>query len=467
MGDCETVSLESVRILLEADCAVWQSKRWLPGAINDDKWRPFFKAMKDRRERLKHLAIKTFSDEEIEACGIEKNTVLDGNAVVVWRLLLDKGISVPQALSPVHPAHEGCKYTTYHHVWPPRRLEELWTLGFRGINMLDDEGKPPLMDWKWDAMHPTYEPRYEWLINHGANLEEPLRRKGQVKPEAQSITVCHNLFRQIGTDFLRRKRAEAYHEAQRPTVPGYWVKNIESGQVVIERLLPSTLGDACGCKCSSGGCTPFVWFLKFLPAISVGESYAWAPREWPTETRPNCLADSIKEFTEAFGSTMSQCHLSEAVRCLTHTALGVKHTCCEAAIMRSPIMSSFLDPDNRQHMSAEEKYEVESEQASLIDLLDNLVAEFEEKSQEDRGGAPLWRADPAEFWTQVWETRMDSVIADLDGSDLTQEEIRSAEDVGVEWKSPMPERPASKRRPNYDLTLDEFKEEVDRIMSEC
>lgn len=460
-------SLDSVELLLEADCAVRQTADRL-FETRDDKWKPIIEAMKDRRERLKDLAIKVFDDDEIKAWGLEEGTVLDGDAAAVWRLLLDRGISVPQALSPVRQDCQRCNYTMYHQVFRPRQLEDLWTLGFRDINMLDDEGRPPLMDWRWDVVNGHYEPKCEWLINHGANLEEPLRRKGQVKPEAQSITVCHNLFRQLGINFMRNERSHAYYEAQGRTAPGYLVENIGSGRIVIERLLMPTLDDACGCKCSRRGCTPFIWFLKFLPASGVGEdSFPWEPHEWSTETRPHSLAGLIKEFTAAFGSTMSQGHLSEAVRCLTHTALGLKHTCCEAAIMRSPIISSVLDPDNRQLMSAEEKEELEFEQASLIVLLDSLVTEFEEKSQEDRGGAPLWRANPAEFWIQVWAARMDGVIADLDGADLTQEEIRAAEDVGVEWKSPQPEKPTSNWRPRYTLTLDEFKEEVDRIMSEC
>ncbi|ETS86658.1 hypothetical protein PFICI_00486 [Pestalotiopsis fici W106-1] len=460
---------ESTKILLEADCAVWQNDLHFFEAT-DDNWKPIIEAMLNRRERLKHLAMKVFSKEEIEACGLEENAVLDGNAATVYQLLLDKGIAVPQALIPVRPGFKARSYSMYHLIHHDEgQLEDLWTLGFRDINMLNNESIPPLMDWRYDPSDADYMPRYEWFINHGANVEEPVRRQGRLDVETQSITVGHNLFRLVGTIFLSEMISVAHWRGDGEILRNM-KKDLESGRAVIEKLLRSTLDDACGCKCSRAGCTPFVWFLKYLPVLGeVWESDPWTNRLWPTESQPQRLADAMLLFTETFGSIMSQCHLSEALRCLTHTALKVKHTCCEAEVMRSPFMVSPLDPDNRQHMSTAEKEELESEQASLIDLLDSLVAEFELKSQEERDGTPLWRANPAEFWIQVWAAKMDSVLTDLDGADLTREEIRAAEDVGVNWQSPRPERPARERLPRrFYLSFEEFKDEVDQIMAgEC
>ncbi|KAF7533264.1 hypothetical protein G7054_g7203 [Neopestalotiopsis clavispora] len=464
-----TESLESVKILLESDCAIWRGHvRYFK--TTGDRWKPIIEAMKNRRERLKYLAIKELNDDEIEAFGLRRKTVLDGNAAVVWKLLLDKGITVPQALRPSHPMLDRYNCSMYHQVYRVEELADLWTLDFREINMLDKDGMPPLMDWRLDVYNRGYELKCEWLLNHGANLEEPLRRKGRLDVETQPITVCHNLFRLLGVKFLRHKSSEAHYRAQHGA-PSPLIGNVgtdsTSRQAVIEKLLSSTVDDACGCKCSRKGCTPFLWFLKYLPIYGDGQQGpSWTHAEWPNDNRPCYLGNSIEVFTESFASSMSQDHLSEAIRCLTHAALGVKHTCCEAAIMRSWSISSALDPANRQHMSAEEQDEFESEQASLIDLLDSLVAEFEEQSLEDRDGEPLWRADPVEFWIRIWVARMNGVIEDLDGADLTSEEIRAAEDIGVEWKSPKPERPPSTKRHLGRLTFEEFKDEVDRIMSE-
>ncbi|KAF2993642.1 hypothetical protein E8E14_000389 [Neopestalotiopsis sp. 37M] len=258
MNDREPKSLESLKPLLEADCAIWQSN-WSINIVGSyKKWELCIEAMKNRRERLKHLAIKVFDDIEIETHGLEGETVLDGKAAVVWRLLLDKGITVPQSLSPVRRYFERQNHTMYHQVKSVRELEKLWMLNFRDINMLDDGGMPPLMNWRLDVFDRGYETR---------------------------------------------------------------------------------------CEC--------------------------------------------------------------------------------------------------------------------------LVAEFEEKSLEDRDGEPLWRADPAEFWVEVWASRMNGVIEGLDGANLTSEEIRAAENIGVEWKSPKPERPPSTKRPRHSLTFEEFEEEVDSIMREC
>lgn len=473
MNDREPESLESLKLLLEADCATWQSNSFNV-EISHEKWELYIEAMKNRHERLKHLAINVFDDIEIETYRLEGDTVLDGKAAFVWQLLLDKGITVPQSLSPVRQYSERRNYTMYHRVKSVRELEKLWTLNFRDINMLDDGGMPPLMNWRRDAFGEGYETRCEWLINHGANLKEPLRTKGRNVIEAQPITVCHVLFRLLGISFLRNKNSKDLHRARHgPTspLPAFLNHDLTSGQTVIEKLLSSTVDDACGCKCSRKGCTSFVWFLKYLPLVADGrrKSYNMFHRRWSEESQPDWLTDPIKVFTEAFGSIMSQDHLSDAVRCLTHAVLGVKHTCCEAAIMRSSPYYLASDFANRQHMSAEEKDELESEQASLIELLDSLVIEFEEKAQEDRDGTPLWRADPAEFWSEIWASRMNGVIEDLDGADLTSEEIRAAEDIGVEWKSgpPKPERPSSTKRRRDKLTFEEFKAEVGRIMSEC
>ncbi|KAK1765206.1 hypothetical protein QBC33DRAFT_174916 [Phialemonium atrogriseum] len=69
----------------------------------------------------------------------------------------------------------------------------------------------------------------------------------------------------------------------------------------------------------------------------------------------------------------------------------------------------------------------------MLELLEELVKVFERRMAvilaEDTGGASRF----SEFWQGYWVDRMDAELARLNGSNLSEEERRKAEELGVVW----------------------------------
>ncbi|RYP62588.1 hypothetical protein DL771_009667 [Monosporascus sp. 5C6A] len=83
---------------------------------------------------------------------------------------------------------------------------------------------------------------------------------------------------------------------------------------------------------------------------------------------------------------------------------------------------------------AEEIQEIEEEQAALLETLEDLAQEFEDKvtdTLEQESTEPL--AALGEFWTGYWCNRMEEVLDDLNGATISDEERLAAERIGVRW----------------------------------
>ena len=97
--DCECPCAISVKLLLDADCAVELRKPL-------DIWGSFRAmmeyviAMKDRRERLRHLAMEHLLLPDIEDLKLDKGEILDSRAPDVVDCLRGCAIPVPSALCP-------------------------------------------------------------------------------------------------------------------------------------------------------------------------------------------------------------------------------------------------------------------------------------------------------------------------------------------------------------------------------
>ncbi|EMR69937.1 hypothetical protein UCREL1_3047 [Eutypa lata UCREL1] len=67
----------------------------------------------------------------------------------------------------------------------------------------------------------------------------------------------------------------------------------------------------------------------------------------------------------------------------------------------------------------------------MIGLLENLMEEFGGKLDELNLGF-------TEFLTSYWGPRMHDVLAELHAAELTEEEMRAAESIGVTWHDESP-----------------------------
>lgn len=116
---------------------------------------------------------------------------------------------------------------------------------------------------------------------------------------------------------------------------------------------------------------------------------------------------------------------------------------------------------------SEEIDEINSEQSSLLSLFADLVDEFKQVAFEDQGGGePLIVGDAEEFWIRRWFPRITETLDNLDGDDLTQEEISAAEAIGVVWGP----QPIQTTAPEDDMPLRDSPEwvmsEMEKIMNE-
>ncbi|GAW27249.1 hypothetical protein SAMD00023353_9300320 [Rosellinia necatrix] len=226
----------------------------------------------------------------------------------------------------------------------------------------------------------------------------------------------------------------------------------EMGQCPVKALLGVHSSDSCSCECCPGGCTPLTFFLRSLVSrefwdIMPGTPMADTVQTMLVETHETITCHPIRgsmfagpmglrsivwrlvQFIQGaqLNITMEQ-HL-EIVRFLTHGALGIAHTCCRF---------SEIDICERTNLPTEEVEEINSEQTYLLQLLDDLVVEFEQVSREGRGGLLLGLCDPDEFWRHRWADRMCETLEGLNGNDIGKEERSKASDIGVVWDANPP-----------------------------
>jgi hypothetical protein len=149
-------------------------------------------------------------------------------------------------------------------------------------------------------------------------------------------------------------------------------------------------------------------------------------------------------------------HHTAALLCLTYTALGIPHSCCNPYIFYKykAVVSKDVE-------------EVEDEYSYELVLLGELMSEFESElmtilQDPDRG-----IKDIIGFWKRTWVSRMKEAICRLQGSDLTKDERRGAEEIGVVWDKMGPESPEVARNPYKRETLDYWMYELEKIEAEC
>ncbi|KAK7742167.1 hypothetical protein SLS62_010819 [Diatrype stigma] len=84
----------------------------------------------------------------------------------------------------------------------------------------------------------------------------------------------------------------------------------------------------------------------------------------------------------------------------------------------------------------EDVKEIEEEQATVLEILEDLVLEFEGEIGGilERETTEAVLAALGDFWTGYWHDRMDEVLRELDGCTLLAEEKAGAERIGVKWK---------------------------------
>lgn len=266
---CTDLCKASVITLLKFDCRVPNqfSRRfsWLCQTCRA----ALFKNIKNQRQRLRKFALKRLPDAEAVSLGLRRSAVLDSKANLVIQALEKRGLEIPSALRlDACPSNSlRCRYNTFYKEYdlyqpvslfhqnplnPPfgSDFEALFQLGFRDFEEPASIELSPLLsclDWpvyvpiaEYDSWEDNRIEACIWLFNHGANLWDPISG-------SSPSTAAHYLYDSL--NLLERDKAVT--ESARL-----------GAQFLTRTLSTHDVRDNCHCRCSPGGCSPFVWFLR-------------------------------------------------------------------------------------------------------------------------------------------------------------------------------------------------------------
>lgn len=441
---------ECAVILLNADCALPVPENLLiifRHASNRCK-RRYVRHMKNRRDRLKMLALDNLPATEVEQLGLVFDRVLDSRASQVVHILQDCGVCIPGALSVTRTK----ELSVYHALCEPQDAELFFRVGFQDTdswhnckNHAANLNDPPRMRQDLAYLH--------WLTKHGA-------MSCQLKSfnPAMSISTANYFYWTLGQDLLVdrfiRPNDEVFSRAARIA----WVHELNA------MVLSNNIADTCDCRCSGKGCTPFTSLFKGMPQFRRGSFFfeigvAKNSAAKKTEAPPTVIRH-FTLFLKYFGSDLKVRHHTAALRYLTYTALGIPHTCC----------IPYYKPSPESNQNAEE---LENEHAYELELLEKLICDFERQITAIFHDSDQGVLDLIDFWERTWTRRMWEILDCLEGDDLGDQERRKAEEIGVVWDEPRPETPKMVSSPKVvenpyeNNTLDHWMHELEKIEAEC
>ncbi len=416
---------ECVILLLKADCAVPNpTSYWSQGASRRAMLR-YANHLKDRRQRLKKIALDILPDMEIDRLGLRSECVLDTTATQLVQLLERRGVELPSALTIRKPNEWVGKeaWSVYDTIDDPSVADIFFRVGFRDTNV----GTRP---------HRLTSVSYlKWLSDHGY---DHLFRQIQSDGPGKALYTAHRTFWSIGPQLLHPCGPSEDN-------PGLqdWICGLFSA------VLRADLTDGCRCGCSPEGCSPLKMMLKSLVVgmpmelLISSDFVSWY------------LPEMLKQL-EAFEAGLGSRFNSLALRFLTLEALEIPHTCC-----RYPGPRLEKDSD-----CTSDSKELEDEYKHELAFLEELIHEFEGQFatilQDPRRGI----AGVGDFWRHTWKDRITRVRRDrVEGNDLSDDERQRAEEIGVVWDQPKTksDKEDGTGNPHDKKTVDYWLYELERI----
>ncbi|KAI8933484.1 hypothetical protein NX059_009222 [Plenodomus lindquistii] len=262
--------------------------------------------------------------------------------------------------------------------------DALWQAGFHDVNSVSFEryngnvGTPLWLQVGYCSQWKIT----SWLIDKGADLN-----------------WLHPQYRTTPAHLLSRKRID--------------MKNLDDHKGWIDEVITSFGRDKCVCKCSNEGC------LAVGCVASRSSMSSWESRE----TALKLVCSKVDRNQDLAG-------ISAAVlRVLTFEELSLTHTCCYR--IQKEIWGDFTRP------TEEERREIQDIEREDIELLDQVMQEFEE----------AWTRYPgtfARFIDKVWKPRMrrerkkkkmDQAVMQELGIALKPVPRELAKDEDAEWDS--------------------------------
>ena len=302
----------------------------------------------------------------------------------------------PRASSLLEEPNFG-KWCTVYHVsgLVVEVAEKLWENGFRDIDVPDNDGLTPLASYRNNDGSEEIE-LCSWLIQKGAKLHRPQHRVDDNSPDSvinptellRTTRILHYVAFNIGHKFETLIEISDIRASEEQ--PQNWFRLSTNARLLLATIFSDGSSDDCKCACSSRGCLASTFMLKGRFQYSA----SWLLRE-------QCPRDWFALYSEylmKFVGLESSCWdwlAKEIIRVCTFQELELRHTCC-----------AFSVPLRRQIVKFEEEVraEIQDEDKEKIELLENLLVEFE----EHRGTEDL-----ISFFRGYWAVRMDEVLEEL------------------------------------------------------
>ncbi|KAF5713071.1 ankyrin repeat-containing protein [Fusarium mundagurra] len=413
---------------------------------------------------------------DIEQLGLRSKHVLDSNTFKVTQLLQKRGVCVPEALAMRENGIRSYPWSVYGQLESPDDADILLRLGFRDVESWCDS----------DDLERWYVPGRQslsylrWLANHGGICcQLPF-------PTAKDIFGSACIFSAIGTEIRDSWTSSCFRYGQSnesdggnslPALPTMdpaeeWYHEVHSA------VFEARTVDSCSCQCSPGGCNMLTFILREL----INErDYKYKPRRYSqnhamtgaedsgsstmNSTDPSegsfleenpllKLIDKYIIYLSHFSCHFRRWHHYATIRFITFAALGIGHSCCR----RDDVNRVFED-------------DLEDNQGYKMALLEDLINEFEKTITSLLEDPDIETHRLMDFWEQTWVGRMSDVLDHLEGSALTEDEKRAAEEIGVVWDKvgPEPPEPDPKEKGNpYQRNMIEYwLYELRKIEEEC
>lgn len=379
----------------------------IPSCVEGQKI--IIRCLASRRKELRILAQRQLTPSERQDLKLCQDGVLDDNAAQTQRHLEAKNYHVPIHLKVYDDAEsvEDSKsiYTLISHgevaecalqsgfLMPMTLFDDIFRLLAECLNSVRSWPR------RQDFLFPSY---ICWLVDLGGDL------RSIIPIITSHTTAAHYFMAYLGQtqhSFMLRH-------------------SVTLSSNVSSIIFDEDIIDDCRCQCSPTGCTPLTKFLAVINWKLICVLYLGIDRAI------GCVLEQLEYLYGLLGHVgydLGKEHWIDGavVRHFTFLILDLRHTCCRLGHDHGVEPCGPLSIENRQ--------EIEEEDCFRLELLEQLVTEFE----RERGNY----TDLLSFGKEYWAPKMKTVDQEIGSYVLTESQKQSAEEAGVIFESYGPQLP--------------------------
>ncbi|KAJ1323475.1 NACHT-NTPase domain-containing protein [Microdochium nivale] len=424
----------------------------------------YFGELRDRRDRLKLLALSRLGPIETETFALNQPEALDFHTGAVISHLRSQNVGIPSFLitadhdDQIQPLYHGVIYeadgtrratvtseTKQVYAMPVGFIKGLYSAGFRDF-------ETPFLDGFSLFEHLILNPDIcrsgdfgmweivDWILKHTSDVWQTLRRRLKTcskmhaipQPECQACRHKHTYKKACFGHMLGSSFGLAFGQIVEPDLSAEETALEETSDewhITVEIVSRSDMIDGTTCLCSPGGRTPFVYFLLSCLRTREGNFSSRDPVAY------------FEELLRTFDGLWDIGNYYAAFRLFTFEVLQMEHVCdySEEDITSASTCASNTEEEDIRTLRFEE----------IMMELDALVVDMNE-------GKLNWRS-----WFATWKDYIQRALAEIDGPGDSDNYRRNAVEIGVAWDD-IPESESTKKF-ERDAKLDETEYWLKRI----